>query len=108
METGMQGEVEWTHGQEPEEGHTHSKSTRKMTQKYNQQATCNRCRVKRVYNTRANEGVMISGGGQTIAARHHWLDGYGLRFESRPKVGSLTRASKRSEIRASWRNEWDE
>ena len=43
---------------------------------------------------------MISGGGQAIAARYRWLDGYGLRFESRSKLGSLPRAS--------WINEWDE
>ena len=66
METEMQGEVEWTHEKELEEGHTHSKSTRTMTQKYNQQATGNRCGAKRVYNRRANEGVMISGGGRLL------------------------------------------
>ena len=66
MEMEMQGEVEWTHGQELEEGHTHSKSTRTMTQKYNQKATCNRGGLKRVYNRRPNEAVMISGGGKLL------------------------------------------
>ena len=78
----MQGEVEWTHGQELEEGHTYSKSTRTMTPKYNQKARCNRGGLKRVYNRRPNEVVMISGGGQAIAARYGRLDGYGLRFDS--------------------------
>ena len=70
------------HGQGLEEGHTHSKSTKTITQNTisRQQATGNRCGVKRVYNRRANEGVMISGGGQVIAANYRWLDGYGLRF----------------------------
>ncbi len=29
---------------------------------------------KHSYNRRANEGVMIEGGRQAIAARHRWLD----------------------------------
>ena len=44
---------------------------------------------------------MISGGGHAIAARYCWLDEYGLRFESRSKIGTLPRASKRSKTRVS-------
>ena len=71
----MQGEVEWMHGQKLEEGHTHSKSTKKNDAKIQSVGNNNRCGVKRVYNRRTNEAVMISGGRQAIAARYSRLDG---------------------------------